>query len=490
MEVTSMENDVVAQLTKAIQGQSKVQEALISALTGEEYGEKVEDTNTAVLLFGGGGIFSTPGLDPNVITAHIRPKGIAALLPKFASLLEQPLYASITGFTGADGGSEPVNPCDDALSGFMKGCNLTAQFGRVARATNTIEWDKVMTKLNAGVTTDLMLRGRLLGMDDFNPAGLSEDAAINIVTMGEMVGVGVQFERVLSRHTWQGSPANNTSGGGYKEFPGLDNQIATGQVDANTGVACEALDSDVKDFNFNPVGGTSPSIVEQLSMLEFFLRYNADRMGLDPATWAIAMRPELWYELSAIWPCQYNTNRCATSVIGSSEVFIDGRENVAERDRMRRGMTIDINGNTYPVVVDTGIFEDSNETNGNLIPGQFASSIYMLPLTITGGFPVTYFEYLDYRAGARDAALLRGRNDFWTDDGVFSWTLEEQKWCYDLTAKTEQRVVLRTPQLAGRIDNVMYEPVQHLRSPYPDSPYFADGGVSLRSTPSLNAVWN
>ena len=118
------------------------------------------------------------------------------MLPKFASLLEQPLYASITGFTGVNGiADEPVNPCDDALSGFMKGCNLTAQFGRVARATNTIEWDKVMTKLNAGVTTDLMLRGRLLGMDDFNPTGLSEDEVLYITVkrFAGHAGVGVNL---------------------------------------------------------------------------------------------------------------------------------------------------------------------------------------------------------------------------------------------------------------------------------------------------------
>lgn len=485
-----MDQEVLDQLTKAIQGQSQVQTALLEAITGEEYSEKQATTNTSVLLFGAGGIFSTPGLEPDVITAHIRPKGLTGMLPKFASVLEQPLFASITGFTDIDGGSEPVNPCDDALSGFMKGCNLTAQFGRVARATNTIEFDKVMTQLNAGVTTDLQLRGRLLGMDDIAPAGLSESEVLNIVTMGEMVGVGVQFERSLSRQLWQGTPANSTAGGGFKEFPGLDNQIATGQIDANTGVACEALDSDIKDFGLNPVDGSSPSIVEQLSMLEFFLRYNAERMGLDPVQWVVVMRPELWYELSAVWPCQYNTNRCATAVIGAqSRVFIDGRENVAERDRMRRGMTIDINGNTFPVVADTGVFEDNNATNGNLIPGQFASSVYMVPLTITGGFPVTYMEHLDYRAGARDMAILQGRQDFWTDRGIYSWAISNEKWCYKLDAKTEQRVVLRTPQLAGRIDNVMYEPVQHLRSPYPDSPYFADGGVSLRDTPNLQAVW-
>ncbi len=78
---------------------------------------------------------------------------------------------------------------------------------------------------------------------------------------------------------------------------------------------------------------------------------------------------------------------------------------------------------------------------------------------------------------------------FWTDMGVFSWAVEQTKWCYHLTAKTEQRVVLRTPHIAGRIDNVRYTPLQHLREYDPDSPYHQDGGVSVRTAPSKNAVW-
>ncbi len=484
----SVDAQVMERLTSALAGQTDVQKALLKAISGEDY--KQETTGTGFLLFGSGGIFSEPGGERDVITAHVRPMGLGAFLDKFASVFENPLFQSITGFTG-ETGEEPVNPCDDAPSGFMKGCNLTAQFGRLQRDTNTIEWDKVMLRINRGVTTDLQLRGRVLGIEDFNPSGLDENAIVNIVTAAEMVTVAVAFERNLSQQLWQGTPANATAGGGFQEFPGLDSQIATGQVDATTGIACEALDSDVKDFNFNSVGGSTVSIVEYLSMLEFFLNYNADRMGLTPVEWVICMRPELWFELSAIWPCQYNTNRCAESVIGGqSRVFVDGRENVAERDRMRQGGTIDINGKSYRVVTDTGIFEHNSENNGNLLPGQFASSIYMVPLTITGNYPVTYMEHVDYRAGAADLSLLRGNEQFWTDRGVFSWAVETEKWCYKLSLKSEMRVVLRTPQLAGRIDNVLYEPLQHLRSPYPDDPYFADGGTSLRDTPDdLNAVW-
>ena len=439
-------------------------------------------------LFGAGGVFSVSGLERDIITAQVRPFGLLEKLPRFASVLEQPRFGTITGITD-DVGNEPAYPCDNAPSGYLKGCNLTAAFGRVARATNTIEFDKVMRQLHGGINTDLQLRGRMLGLEGLTPAGLSEADIVNIYTMSEMVSAGVRLERKLNVMTWQGSPANNNAGGGYAEFPGLDNQIATGQVDADTNVACPALDSDVKDFAYGSVCGVTPSIVEYLSMLEFYLRFNAETMGLTPATWIIAMRPELWFELSSCWPCQYNTNKCATSVVGTSTVVIDGRENVAERDAMRNGKYIDINGNRYAVITDTGIFEHTNINNANVPAGSYASSIYMVPLLITGNFPVTYMEHVDYTAGLRDVALLNGKEEFWTDRGLFSWAIKNLAWCYELMVKIEPRVVLRTPQLAGRIDHVLYSPLQHLRSPDPDSPYNYDGGVSLRGRPTSYATW-
>jgi hypothetical protein len=364
-----------------------------------------------------------------------------------------------------------------------------AQFGRVARSTETIEMDKVMLKYNRGESTDLRLIGQLLGMGDLNPAGLNEAQVVDMVTMSQMVNAAVRLERELCRHSWVGSPANNNLGGGYKEFPGLDNQIAIGQVDAQTNTSCPSLDSDVKDFNYNDVCGTTLDIVEYMSMLEYFIYSLASDTGVQPVQWVWVMRPQLWYELTACWPCKYNTNRCLTANVGESVVRVDGRENITDRDNMRQAMTIDVNGRNYPVILDNCIDEASNQTTGNLEAGQFASSIYFIPLSITGNFPVTYLEYLDYRQAASDTALLRGREDFWTDRGIYSWAIENQKWCYELTVKTEMRIVLRTPQLAGRIDNVMYSPMQHLRDPMPTSPYHVDGGVSLRSPGTVYSAW-
>jgi hypothetical protein len=455
---------------------------LAKEMSGNELHTKVAaGTHTAQRLHGDTGLFAVPGLERDIVTAHVRPRGISTVLPLLPSVAEDPRFGALTGISD-DIGSEPANACDDAPTGYIKACNLTARFGMVRRDTETIEMDKVMLKLHRHDPTDLVLRGRLLGLTNLEPSGMNEQQVLDVITMAEMVNTAVRTERVLNAQMWQGTTAI------ANQFPGLDAQIATGQKDADSGVYCPALDSDVKDFNLNLIGG---DIVHYLSQLEWYLNYNAESMGLDPVSWVLVMRPDLWFELTAIWPCAYNTNRCASNVVGTSQVFIDGRENVAERDLMRNGKYIDINGRRYPVVVDTGVFEHNSTNNGSLIPGEYASSIYMVPLTISGGMPVTYRQYVDYRRAAPDVALLRGMERFfWTDAGVYSWAVEDQKWCYKLALKTEQRVVLRTPHLAGRIDNIKYSPLQHLRDPDPDSAYWFDGGVSLRDgigTP--NAVW-
>lgn len=440
-------------------------------------------------LHGDGSLFSEP-IERDVITAHVRPvSGLADVLPVLPSVTEKPQYTTITGYTDTNG-SEAATPCDDAPSGYVKACTLTAQFGRLQRDTQTIEWDKVMLRKNRGDFTDLMLRGRVLGMTNLSPVTAETNDILNIVTLSEMVIAAINMERKLVSQLWQGSISNNNAGGGYKEFPGLDSQIATGQVDFNSNTTCPALDSDVKNFGYDAVGGTGRDIVEYLSMLEFYLRTNATRMGLDPVQWAIFMRPELWFELSAVWPCRYLSHRCATDS-GSNPIVINDNVNVSERDAMRNGRYIDINGNRYPVYTDVGIFEHTNINNANVGLGQYASSIYMVPLTITGGFPVTYREHVDYRAAwaNQNISYLNGKENFWTDNGMYSWAFEDQKWCYKLSVKTEQRVVLRTPQLAGRIDSVLYEPLQHLRDSDPDSPYFQDGGVSLVADSTGYHVW-
>jgi hypothetical protein len=474
----------MSEISELISALEKQTEALTSVVNEKKEAHTKAPANfqTATPLHGLGGIFSSQGIDRDVITAMVRPRGIASILPRIPTTSEDPRFASLTGYTDVTG-SEPDNACEDAPQAYAKSCQLTAQFGMVRRDTQTIEMDQVMRRVNRGDFTDLRLQGRVLGMQDFSPSGLNENQILNIVTMSEMVGVGVQLERTINNGIWQSTAAGNWG------WPGLNAQIATGQVDAASNTACPALDSDIKDFAYNDVCGTTLDIVEYVSMMEHYLNWNASSMGLDPVSWAIAMRPNLWYELSACWPCSYLSNRCQTAA-GANVSVINDDTNVRMRDEMRNGNFIWINGKQYPVIQDTGIFEHNNANNANLNPGEFASSIYFVPMTILGNMPVTYLEYLDYRQASVDTSLLRGKEDFWwTDNGLFSWAIENNKWCYKLSAKVEPRVVLRTPQLAGRIQSIRYTPLQHLREPDPSSPYNYDGGVSIRNAGTRYAVW-
>jgi hypothetical protein len=466
------------------------QTAILASLTEtkESHEKAPANFSTYTPLHGPGGIWTGPGLERDVISAHVRPKGIGTVLPLLPTVDVNPQFGILTGFTAGDDDDSTywvTAHCGDVPAGYTKSCTLTSQFGALRVDSQTIDMDDVMLKLHRGDFTDLVLQGEVLGLTGLNPADTNQGDVLNLVSASEMVQMGVQTERLLNRAMWQGAVANN-------QFPGLANQIATGQVDVNTGQACPAADSDVKDFAYDQVGGNGRDIVEYMSMLEFYLNYNAQTMGLDPVEWVIAMRPELWHELTAIWPCAYNTNKCASSVQGTaSRVVIDGRENIADRDSMRQSMTIDINGRSYNVVTDTGIFEHNNINNANLNPAQFASSIFFVPLRIRGSMPVTYRQHLDYRQAQRDVGFANGKLDvWWTDNGVYAWAIEQTKWCYKFSLKSQQRLVLRAPHLAGRIDSVMYEPLQHVRMPDPTDPYHYDGGVSLRDTAaSRSAVW-
>ena len=454
---------------------------ILQLLAQKELTKNAAGAPTNTLLHGLGGIWSGAGIERDVVSAHIRPLGFGQHLRRMPSVYEDPRFSTLTGYTAVTG-TRPTTSCADAQTGYVKSCELTAYFGLNRMDTQEIEMDKVMLRANRGDHVDLRLRGEVLGLSGFTPSGLNQQQILNIVTMSEMVVAAVGIERQLNIDLWQGTVAGGS-------FPGLDAQIVTGQVDARTGTACPAVDADVKNFGYADVCGSTLDIVEYLSAMAWYLQWIAQQTGLEPVEWVIVMRPELWFELSGCYPCSFLSNRCKDDT-GAQIAVMNDSTNVDMRDAMRAGMYIPINGRNYPVFVDTGIYEANNINNANCAAGEYASSIYFVPLTIQGNFPVTYMEYLNYSEASGDRALLQGKEDWWwTDNGFYSWSITQYKWCYTLHLKAEPRVILRTPQLSGKIQNVKYSPLQHLRSDDPSSAYFMDGGVSMLTSGTRYAPW-
>lgn len=465
------------------------------------YKDLPSGTPAGPYMHGPGGLFGVPGIRRDVISTRVQAQGLASALPARGTVDVQPLFPYITGFM-APTGSNPTNVCDDPqTAGPIKNCLQTAQFGRYSYQTREFELNRAGQRTNRGEFMDLTLVNSLL-VDDVGgittPASASGNGFSLVSEMAaRMVEVGVSFQDKLVRQIYTGNPANNSAGGGYKEFAGLDILIGTTKVDAQTGTPCPSLRSDIKPFNYANISTSGgQSIVNVLTYMMRMLQHNASRMNMGTVTWAITMRQALFWELTAVWPCAYMTYRCQAQDNTQTQLVIDANDQLAMRDEMRNGSYLLIDGVRYPVIIDDGIVEENRADNANIPIVGFASDIYIVPLTIRNGtMAATFWEYFDYSAdnAAMSDARLTGYSDtyYWSDGGRYLWHRKPPlNWCIQLLAKIEPRLVLLTPHLAGRVTDVVYVPLQHERDSINGDDYFVDGGAQSRSASSLYSDWN
>lgn len=468
------------------------------------YKHDATGTPTTTYAHGPGGLFSYPGVDPQVFSAMLGIEGgLVGALPKFPSVYTNPLFTTITGVQ-ADVGSEPEDVCDPAVeAGLTKACTLTSVFGRYRRKTREVYANRLGQYRDYADPPNLRLMNAYPGIAGgdplMNPALTQplNSAVLELEMAKILFEFGVSVNRFLSRQFFTGNPANNTAGEGYKELTGLDLLISTGKVDAITGQLCPALDSDIKDFNFQNLSTFGASdIVQVLTYMYRYVKNIARRSGLMPVRWAWVMREEAFYELTAVWPISYLTSAGTMGSVRDTD-WQRGNINLTDaadqRDRMRRETYLLIDGELVQVLLDDGITELTNVTDGNVPAGCFASDIYLLPLTVLGGTPVTYIEYFqhDNASISQLLSLLNMQGQVWTtNNGAWIWNNARTDLCITMTGKVEPRLILRTPQLAGRLQNVVYCPLQHTRQPFPDDPYFFNGGVTSRTGPSYYSEWN
>jgi len=450
-------------------------------------------------VHGPGGLFGVRGLSQAVISTHTQITGsLGEVIPVQTSIDTQPLFPYITGFQRSDT-QEKNAVCDnpeDANS--FKTCIQTTVFGRKEFKTRQVEINRIGQRLNRGEFLDLNLENDPLVeqmgglMQGF--FGLTNQSSIlaGREMVMRLVEVGVAYQRWFCPQVYTGNPANSSAGGGYKEFPGLDLLISRTKVDALTGASCPSLYSDVKDFSYRQVSSTAdPDIYRTLSTMMYILETKAIQQNLSPVDLRLVMRPQLFFELTRFWPQQYNTDGATLTNAGLDVLIL---ENVRMRDEMRSGQFLNINSKRYPVILDPCIMEENQADNGAIPIGGFASDIYVVPFAARGGSIRTlYWEYYDYRndviPAVRDA---RADAWYWTDSGAFLWHIKPpDNWCLEVISKVEPRLILRTPQLAGRLQNVTYVPLQHTDDVLPSQDYWVNGGVTTgRPAPSPFSEWN
>jgi hypothetical protein len=446
----------------------------------------VSSTPTTVYGHGPSGLFSTRGLSQPLFSALLLPQlGLQSILPVKKSLDANPLYGIFTGVT-ATTGSEPTGVCDDPpVAGMSKLCTHSFVFGRQARMTRVFELDRLGLRTNRAEFDDLQLRGNpfMTGAE----ANVPTMPGMNLGTVAQkevskaLFELAVAWSRDFAVEFYTGNPTNNTAGGGRKYFYGMDILINTGYRDAETTIACPAADSIVRSFgNLNiSTAANQTTLVSQITNIYRNLRFISSRAGLDPVKWTLAMTWALFYEITAIWPCAYQTYRC--SVGGTNNTAFSDRDAMNKMtDDMRgdiytrTGQYLLIDGERVEVIIDDAIAETVGAGE------VFTSAIYFVPLTVLGGEPVTYFEYKP-----QDGEVLEGAQAFApegsfyaSDGGRFLWGRRPPElFCTQLVAKTEPRLLLLTPHLAARLTNIVFSPLVHQRGwQTTDTSFYVDGG--------------
>lgn len=448
-------------------------------------------------LHGPGGIFGVRGLSRDVISTFTQITGsLAEMIPIRSSNEVQPLAAYITGFIRSDT-QNPNGLCDDPEeAGQMKTCIQTTIFGRKAMKSRELNVTQIGKVLNRGEFTDLQVLNSPLvnqmGGIMQNFLGFQGQGAIlgGQEIVARMVEMAVAFQRWFCPVVFTGNPANSTAGGGYKEPMGLDLLIGTNKIDAQTGAACPTLYSDVKSFSYRNITSTAdPTIHRTLSTMMYILETRARTQNFSPVDFRLVMRSQLFFELTNIWPLQYNTSDTSLTPAGLDNLYL---ANVQMRDDMRNNNYLLINSKRYGVILDDCIPEENQSNNATIPIGGFASDIYIVPFSARGGTVQTLFwEYFSYTENV--LPQLSGLPMwFWSDGGFFLWTMSPPKnFCMDVTAETQPRLRLLTTQLAGRLTDVAYVPLQHVNDVLPSQLYFINGGVSSgRTAPSPFAEWS
>jgi hypothetical protein len=426
-----------------------------------------------------GGLLTRPGATPGMFSAVPAVlSGLYAQLFMGTTNLVNPEYDVVTGIK-ASTGSNPTTFCGTPpLAGDMKLGTTRSVFGEFFMGTEKLELNKAGGRVNLG-DTDRMLLNNIAAQSPILP-GILREPNINTEIGMFIYRFGVTAIRVKSRVLFSGNSSlsnANTETGFIKEFDGFDRLIKTGYIDLDSNNAIPAMDSIVKVFSSADATVAANGIVDLIAQIDYQLMDLASRTGLDPLNIGLAMRPDLFWALTQMWPCSYLTVNCAVDNTTTGRVNVDAAQQVQMRDSMRSGNFLWVNGKQVRVYLEDGIEQTAAG------PG-FSSTIYFIPFT-AGGQRVTYIEGFDQENTSISAFREQaGITNYRTSNGGY-WAITngQTKFCYELYFAAQPRLVMRTPFLAGRIENVVYKLTHgYSRSPYPAEPYFANGGRYV-STP-------
>ncbi len=420
-----------------------------------------------------GGIFTAPGVRPQMLSTLGQPMDITSVLNPRPSLFAQERIGILTGQTDSTG-DNPEDTCGNPPRiGQLKTCQQNYIFGEFVFGSNKIKISDAGLIANRAVTDRQILN----------------EAAVNPFFPSELSGAGIDFGSIEAQQLYQlgtalrrqfaqvlitGDPTTapaSTVRGFVKEPLGLDGMIKTGYADAISGTACPAADSVVVPFGAAISSGTynGLNITRWITDVYFGRVAVAMQLGIS-ATWAFVMPFPLFRELTYAYANQYYDTG-SLGVVGNP--FQTQQEGIRRLQlEMLNGYYLLVDGIPVPVLFSDGI---PLEVGG----GNYQKAdMFLVPLTVNGrdGIQVEYFP-MDNPHATRLASRFDGEIQM-LHNGMYILYAERTRGCMELIIEGKIRVWLEAPFLAAKFQDLLYTSNIGYRSPLPGVTGYVNGGVT------------
>lgn len=471
-----MEKQEIEALSASLSSLAQGQKDLAAALAGIRgpglaFGQK-EPPGAPVVppWYGQQGLFGYQESDV-LINASVNDIGIGGWLNWYGSIYRNREQGLLTQMSKKEDITQ-TTPCSECPSYDFKGCTMSWCFGRICADTPELLADDMGVR----PSVQYPIRRWYGGVPGGGP-------------QGSVIGRDDEWAMVMAAHAlrghqaqmmWPGNPVNNSAGGGYAEFKGLDLLVNTGYVDVWTGVTCNAADSEVKAFNRQLLCNASNTnvwtIYQYMVSMYRTIQYRAmTGLGspINPMDMVWVSAPEIIDCIVDCLACTYYPCVTGAGLHVDTELVIDAARAAEFRDRMYAGQVFHIDGVDIPWIKDPFVTKETGLRFGD----ETCADLFLLTRR-HGPMELTFGEYQDMNQAPDETMFGRPTNGnlFTTDGGRFLGVVEWLKWCTQASLLLKPRVITLAPWLNGRLTDVCCRSPQHYPSPEPASPYFVDGG--------------
>lgn len=433
-------------------------------------------------VHGPGGMFSEPGIRPEMYSTLIQPRTFAESLPLKKSVIANEKISILTG-QQASTGTNPDSTCGTPPQpGLLKKCTRLSTFGKLFLGSEKLDVTEQIGLWNDRADLERSIQNMSNQPDPLVP-DLLKRPGLNFrsVLTHQLFMLGTAVRRAIAPVNVLGNstllPAATTLGW-ISEYNGLDRLIITGHSDLATSTLCPAADSFILNWN-RVIGGQFQglNIAELLTDIFFSRQALAQDVGMGETQWAWVMDKRLFRALTFIFACTFANTRCTDFTAGTP----GGRTQADVEARtleMMNGQFLVISGQKIPVLFTSGDEIAIPDQSGNGLTGD----IFLVPMK-WGARDLTFYEHFDMNNSALREweGFANSTKRTVLNNGMYMTAIRSDGFCDELLVSMKLRLRLDAPFLAAKIENIVFNGYLGYRDYVPGGTFFYDGGVTTYS---------